>query len=478
VIKIEESYYEHAVRIVSNGIVGSGCLIQTTHSIYSFIFTAKHCLTENQLIDKENIIITRDKINDSIPLKVIDVFLHEELDIAVILIEKINGLRLTPFVNPTKELQVYLFGYPGVLSGDTQILSCKIAFDKEFHSDIELTQTQMTFEKSSQEILKGFSGSGFFYETENDISVVGILTKLKAQDGAFNNVCAYHLSSFDELIISNGLPSIYCDDISSIVSDYSFSFTAYNPKIEKYYLNREIDNQLINYLKSPRNIWISGNSGIGKSLLLNRNLLLNKFDFVPIDLTTSKLDNIDDYFNIINNELIRQREVRQVYVSGNIYDNIVGNLEQIESSDTLIIFVDEVPIRDKSVFKEFLTGFIKISEKFSNTTRKIKQVKWIISTIINPASYVKNLDECLINKEKASKHFNFKNIDLWTSKELFSLIDILEFNLNFRLSFPTRDKIIAISNGIPNPIKRVIEQVLIDNCSIEEAIEIVKSEHI
>jgi hypothetical protein len=37
---------------------------------------------------------------------------------------------------------------------------------------------------------------------------------------------------------------------------------------------------------------------------------------------------------------------------------------------------------------------------------------------------------------------------------------------------------IEISNGIPNTIKRIIELILIDNCSIETAIETVKTEYV
>lgn len=475
--KIEDKYDKLAVKINSNGINGSGCIIQPTYSDYSYIFTAKHCLTEDGQVDNDKIEISGSNGIDAGSFKIQDIFLDDELDVAIIKIARLNNIETSLFIKPEKELSTYLYGYPKLLQGKSQILSCKISFDRDNYSDIELSQSQVTFEKNSPDTLRGFSGSGIFHEKSGKVCVVGILTRLKAPDGAYNNVCAYHISNFDNLIKSKGFPSLFEDYIDEIISDYSFSFTNYNLELEKHYLQRDIDEQTKKLFLSPKNIWISGVPGVGKTLLINRNLRIDKRDYISIDLTTSKLDDIDEYFKIINNEIVYQKKIGNVSDLGNIYDKIASNLKQIVDHEELFLFVDEVPIRDTTIFSQFLSGFIKISEKYSNTSNRQNQIKWIISTRIDPSEFVKNLNDCLVNGQKASKHFLFKPMDLWTPVELNSLIELLEKNLNFHFSGDTRKTIINMCNGIPNPIKRVIELILIDNCDIEEAIITAKTEY-
>jgi len=478
VIKIEQKYEQIAVKINSNGISGSGCIIQPNNSDYTFIFTAKHCLTENETIDNAKISITSRYIADTNPIVIHQVLLDNELDIAVIQIDKLTEIELSKFTNPQKDLPIQLFGFPHLLKGESQILSGKISFRNENHSDVEFSNTQITFDKSTPDTIKGFSGSGIFHENSENVSIVGILTALKAPDGAYNTVCAFHISVFEKLIISNGLPSLFEDYFDKIISDYSFSFTSYNSDLEKHYLTRSIDEMFNSALQSPKNIWINGEPGVGKTLLINRNLKIGHQNFIPIDLTTSPKDNIEEYFQIINKEIINQKEIEKPVENGNIYDSIALNLEKITNQELLIISVDEVPIKNEEIFSAFLSGFIKISEKFSNTTKGLNQIKWIVSTRINPDNYIKELNDCLINKQKAVKHFHFKKLELWTNEELYSLIILLEKNLNFSVSSNTKQKMIDISNGIPNTIKRVIELILIDKCSIETAIETVKTEYV
>lgn len=477
-IKIENIYEQIAVKINSNGIKGSGCIVQPNNSDYTYIFTARHCLTDNEIVDNSKISITSKIFTDANQFSIRKVFLDNILDIAVIQIDKLSEIEISKFTNPQKDLPIQLFGFPHLLKGESQILSGKISFCKENHSDIEFSQSQITFDKSTPETIKGFSGSGIFFEETKRVSIVGILTSLKTEDGAYNNVHAFHISVFDQLITSNGLPSIFEDYFDEIISDYSFSFTNYNSDLEKHYLIRTIDSLFKNALKSPKNIWVSGEPGVGKTLLINRNLKISNLNFIPIDLTTSTKDNIDEYFQIINSEIITQKEIENPVENGNIYDSIAINLDKITNKGLLIISVDEVPIKNNDIFSEFLSGFIKISEKFSNTTKGHNQIKWVISTRINPDGYIKNLNDCLIDKQKAVKHFFYKKLELWTTDELCSLITLLERNLNFRVSDGTKQNMIEISNGIPNTIKRIIELILIDNCSIETAIETVKTEYV
>ena len=158
-IKIEQNYEQIAVKINSNGINGSGCIVQPNNSDYSFIFTAKHCLTENDIVDNAKISVTSTNITDTNQIIIRQVLFDNEFDIAVIQIDKLKEIETSKFTNPQKDLPIQLFGFPHLLKGGSQILSGKISFSNEDHSDIEFSNSQITFDKSTPETIKGFSKS-------------------------------------------------------------------------------------------------------------------------------------------------------------------------------------------------------------------------------------------------------------------------------------------------------------------------------
>jgi hypothetical protein len=482
----EDLFNKHAVKIIFNHSQGSGCIVQSGCPDYSYVFTAKHCLANDEVCNKEDIRITRLESNsDEISLTIYDVYLHPDLDIAIVKIEKISDLHQTSVIQPEKGQSVEVYGYPFLLKDQPeprQNLKCSISFRRDTYSEITSDKTLFTFEKSIPDTIKGFSGSGVFYEKNKTIYIVGIFTKLKAQDGAYNSFCAFHIGVFEQLITANKLSSLFLDNFSHITRDYSlinnvFSIS-FSHESEPYYLEREIDKLFNNYLNSSKNIWISGHAGVGKTLLIVRNLEPIKKNSIHIDLTCSQLISIEDYFEYINNELINQSNLVRISERINIYEKISDNLCQINFTNVeTIIFVDEVPISDKEKFYKFLTGFIIISERYSNLVKSELQIQWIISTRIDPFYHLQTDENCLPNKQKAVKNFIFKNFDLWRADELVSLMNLLQTTLNFTLSNITLDKILEVSNGLPGRLKSTIERVLIENCSIEQAIEMIRSEN-
>jgi len=482
---IEDLYNKHAVKIISGLIEGSGCIIQPACPDYSYIFTAKHCLTEDNTCDKETVQIKRFNCCSEFTVIIHDIYLHTEYDIAIIKIDKIPELLQTTIHQPIKDQSVSIYGYPLLLKGQPETrenLNFNISFRRETHSELTSDKIQFTFEKSVPEAIIGFSGSGVFYEKDLGLCVVGILTKLKAPDGAYSKFCAFDIKLFEELICSKNLSSLYADNLSDINKDSTlqnkiFSIS-YNEHSEPYYQERDIDEKFLIYLNHSKNIWVSGQSGVGKTLLILRNLHNEDKEPVHIDLTCSGLDNIDQYFEYINNELIRQSNLENKSDKPTIYDKISDNLCEINSKlKDITIFVDEVPISDKDKFYDFISGFIKISERYSNINRIENKIKWIISTIIDPTVHI-NAGENSYHKQKAQKNFIFNNLTLWIDEELISLLNLLQKALTFSLSADTQNAVVKISEGLPGRVKSTIERVLLENCTIEEAIEMIKSENI
>jgi len=484
VSKIEDLYNKHAVKIICNGLEGSGCIVQPSCSDYSYIFTAKHCLIKDEALDKGLIQILR--FNDKVASTIIqDIYLHSDFDIAIIKVNKISEFFESRIFQPVKGESVSIYGYPSLLkakSEQRQNINCKVSFHRDSYFEITSENPQFTFDKSMPETIKGFSGSGVFYEQGDNLFISGILTKLKAFDGGYSSLCAIDISIYEELIKKYELATIFSDNLSNISKDYSLINNvfaiSYNSQSAPYYQERVIDSTFLNYLNNPKNVWISGPSGVGKTLFILRNLNKEKKAPKHIDLTCSQVDNIDEYFEYINNELIRQFELTISSDKASVYDRISDNLCNINDHfKDILIFVDEVPISDKEKFYNFLSGFVNISDRYSNLNRKENKIKWIISTRIDPSNHVKIEESCHSNKAKVQKNFIFKNIDLWTDDDLSSLLNLLQRTLDFSLSIKTKNEIIKISKGLPGRLKNTIERVLLENCTIHEAIEIIKSEN-
>jgi hypothetical protein len=483
--QIEDKYKELAVKINSNGITGSGCLFQPNTKEYSYILTAKHCITNDENFDKNQVSIKRFKADaDEKDLKVLDIFLHEKLDVAIIKIEYIPDLNVR-FSNHDKSQDVSIYGYPNKLTGAAetrQNINCTISFRHKMYSELSAENIQFTYETSVPENIKGLSGAGVYIERENELILIGVFTRLKGADGIYNTYHAFNLTPFVEIIDTNNLNFLSKNNFEEIKKDGELVnkvfFLPYKLSSEPYYLNRQIDDFFVTALNFPKNIWFSGISGIGKTTLVFRNL--KQLEITPLFFELSSITSltISDYFEYINEELIEQTNLKTPSSKVNVFEKISDNLSNISDPNNIILFVDEVPISDLKIFEEFISGFITITDMFYNRPSESNKIKWIISTRINPEIHLKNDEDCLQNNQKARKNFSFKKLEIWSDEELRSLLDILKFAINFELNTNTEKQMISEAKGRPNVIKNIIERLIIENCSIEEAIKIVKSESV
>lgn len=488
---------------------GSGVLFQPATTNYTYILTAKHIFFDtvdigrgeekiekkdgeivqiNRLIRKGN-----DWCSESIEFSIQknkNYFPHNEVDIAVLKIDYIPEFNKIILEDNIRNISNYLIcGFPSKLR-DNENFSEKYTnheVDRIISDNNTSCRAQLSIGTLIHSDIIGMSGCGVLKIESENISLIGIQSKVPASisNGQIDFV---PIKYFKEIIALNGLDSIVLDDsdvddFSKISKDWKlqnkvFSVTV-NSESKPYYLKRDIDETVLNYLNRNKNVWISGISGIGKTFLILGNISSISDKPIRIDLTCSYLENIDDYFEYINNEIIRQCNLAKRSLKTSVYEKISDNLCEINlQSDQILIFVDEVPILGKQKFYEFLTGFVNISERYANLIQTEKKINWIISTRINPGHHLTNDEDCLPNILKAKKNFNFKNLDLWSPTELSRLLKLLQVSLNFKVSTETEEKIITVSKGLPGLLKSVFERLLIENCTIEEAIEIIKSENI
>lgn len=283
-MEISEVYGQLAVKVKCT-TEGSGCIVQPDTEEFTYVFTAKHCLLATDKtkadINKEDIIIKRFNATDSdMPLKVIDYWPHEVLDLAIILVEHIEDLPNINVSSPVRHRNATVFGYPYHLKNErekTQELPCKISIihhdSFEMISDIPL----ITYDANTSQLVEGFSGSGVFYERENNLTLTGIFMELKSTSGGYQTLFAIDIIEISKMLESLNLPDLTpscllsftpyleafdCFDvhIKMVLDDTAKQIIGINPKIivsmlgEQLFLPYDRDKNIIN--KEMWNGWI------------------------------------------------------------------------------------------------------------------------------------------------------------------------------------------------------------------------------
>lgn len=472
--RIEDRYKELAVRIVNNGIYGSGCLFQTEEE-YSYVLTAKHCIIENDgdEVIKDNVKITRfNKSNNQ--LTILDIYLHESFDIALIKVSNVS-IEAIGIHKPDKNDKLALYGYPNKLKTEEENrvnLECQVSFRQDNYFEVEADSIQFTFEDGVDENILGLSGSGAFYEKDDELFLSGIFTRLKADNGAYNKYCVLNIELFDKITSEKNISSLNINNFTfqekSQEELNKVFFSIYQNGFEEYYFERDVDKLFSNYLNSNKNIWINGISGVGKTNLVFRNLITKNSNSHWVDLSTVNSENINDYFDEINQEIIELFDIKSPYKKRNIFVQISTNLEKCPHAN-YILFVDEIPLVNERMFEEFVNGFITISEHY-NKKIKYPNIRFVISTKKKPKSCIETTENYLNTKQKANKNFFFIDISKWDNEELIILLNIIIKEFNYTINEETQKKILKVSKGLPNILKDIFQKLYYERCSIGTAL--------
>ncbi len=235
-------------------------------------------------------------------------------------------------------------------------------------------------------------------------------------------------------------------------------FNNYSEKNEPFYLNRNSDSEFNKSLEIS-NIWLFGKSGVGKTALINRNLIQNKIQYCFCDLSpitiTKEGDVLNEILITIEDKFDLERD-----------DNETNKLKQISqilckaSSSNTIIVIDELSVSDNSILKNIADSFIQLVTHYNNQAGN-SELKFVVSTISNPKDIIQN-------KSKASGYFQYICCDSWEdySSQLF---DILAKALSLELG-DLKSTIIKGSNHSPRTLKNIFQKILIGNDTSEKAV--------
>ena len=255
--------------------------------------------------------------------------------------------------------------------------------------------------------------------------------------------------------------------LPEISSPHIVLFNNYSKKCEPYYWERQIDKEFVNSLEL-NNLWVFGNSGVGKTTLINRNLLVNNLEYCSCDLSPvdikSSADVLEEILSKIEEKFNIEREIKE---------NKIKQVAEIlcKVGKKIVITIDELSAKEDCVLKEIADDLVRLVTHFSNSATELEELKFVVSTILTPK-------EIIGNKSKASEHFQYLNCNNW-SNEIENLFDVLSKSLHLDLA-EFKTKILEESSNSPRILKSIFRKIVasddLRSASIEQAIALVKSE--
>lgn len=236
-------------------------------------------------------------------------------------------------------------------------------------------------------------------------------------------------------------------------------FNNYTAKNEPYYYERATDLDFKKFIE-VNNVWVFGKSGVGKTAIINRNLITNNIQYCYCDLSPIIIDKADDVFYEVLECLEEKLDVSIPHSDENIIKKI-SNIICKSKMPKIVIVIDELSVDDENVLAEIAEKMMRLVVYVTRNYRQDSLI-FAVSTIYDPKSLLKN-------SSKASDYFQFLHCDVWRN-ELDNIFDLICENLNLRIAYK-KDEIISSSNGSPRVLKSIIKNIISFDNSEGENIE-------
>lgn len=286
----------------------------------------------------------------------------------------------------------------------------------------------------------------------------GELKKEKQKDAASAAVVACEMAfgtvNFSELIGERNRYYYRDGDI-----DYNrVFFIHYDSECEPYYIVRTVDNELSPYILN-KSCWVYGKSGIGKSELLTRSLLVNNIDYVYIDLSLDSKSDINEVFIHIYNDLCDKfhREPLVCGTAKTAIKYIASLLATTLHQKRLYFLIDEIPFYKREIFSSFVDKICAMIKYIGRNYNNFN-IYFMLSSIVSPIEMIEDANEL----EKISQHIKFFSLSDWTTEECMELIDRLTKSSGLRVENDCLDNFITKSNHSP----RIIKTCMLEACTL------------
>lgn len=240
-------------------------------------------------------------------------------------------------------------------------------------------------------------------------------------------------------------------------------FNNYTKNNEHYYFERSQDISFSQTLKVS-NIWIFGQSGMGKTALINRNLIQDEIEYLFCDLSPVTVNSVEDVLEEIACSIEEQFDIVRCQKEQNKI-KLIAKLLNDSTPNRIVVVIDELSAEDK-LLKPIASSFIKLVTHYSNMSSQDK-LKFVVSTIADPKLIIKN-------KPKASDHFQYICCDCWEAY-LEKLFDVLNSSLDLNINEENKSFIIEESKKSPRILKNIFRKIVaIGNITDDSIKQVVK----
>lgn len=319
---------------------------------------------------------------------------------------------------------------------------------------IDIKENSWWFKWKHKKLLE-FSQDDSFIKLTDGNALIDLSKELDLYNDIFDIKDSIMLKAIYDKVVPTTVCLPITDDKVQI-SDVLFN--NYISKNEPYYIPREEDSKFNKSLEI-NNIWLFGKSGVGKTALINRNLMQNSIEFCFCDLSPVTITKANDVLEEILFTIEEKFTVDRNTDELNIVKQITQLLCKTASRYTVIV-IDELSVEDETL-REIAISLIQLVSHYGNNSNE-NRLKFVVSTILDPKKIIKN-------KSKASDHFQYICCDSW-SEYASHLFDILCDSLRLEID-ASKELIISSSNNSPRIMKLIFKKLIVHGHSSDELIE-------
>lgn len=327
---------------------------------------------------------------------------------------------------------------------------------------IDIDEHSWWFKWKAKQLIT-YSKPGKFIDIKNGNELLDLFKKQNLYNSVFKITDSIRIEEIHKVLIDKKEVQL-----NQKALPQNILFTNYTIKNEPYYLQRDIDKEFLRSIEY-NNIWISGNSGFGKTTLITRYLLKSNKSYCYCDLSPISINSSNDVLQEILVQLEEKFGIEHSPQEKNIIKNISEILSKVCHRD-IVIIIDELSVKDVSILRDIGDDLIQLVNYFTNNFSP-SCINFIISTILNPQDIV-------YDKSKAIQHFYYIKCSDW-SQDISKLFDLLDYSLELNLE-DFKDQIINACNFSPRILKSIFRKIvlleIIDSKKVESTIQRTLSE--
>lgn len=254
-------------------------------------------------------------------------------------------------------------------------------------------------------------------------------------------------------------------------------FQAFSYSNESFYYNREVDNTFTSILDGS-NVWVYGDKGVGKTTLIQRNIIKKECILYYIDLSSYKDITTESLLEEIYSEVLYRitgefADLRRGLPQQDIVKNICHNLLLLGEDEMHCIVVDEYHDNCPEMLDEIIGTATAIANTYKNSNFKSAgNVRFVFSSLI----FRKQKNSIIASR--FSENFCVLHMPKWQDNDLEMLLELINDNLDIELNNDQISEIILYSSGTPRELKRILKSIYfqLDNISkfsiVEAAMEL------